>query len=66
MTPGPYFIPTLKNNTNPLDFIIYTYEQANPDQAIASAFWGSVAQAFMFGVIVIAVSLIPLGAMRWS
>lgn len=53
--------PTLVNNTDPLDFIIYTYESANPGAAIASAFWGSISQAFMFGIIAIAVSLTMTG-----
>lgn len=60
----PLFVPTLVNNTNPLDFIIYTYESANPGSAFASAFWGSVAQAFILGVILISVGVIP--TLTWT
>lgn len=54
----PLFTPALVNNTNPVDFLIYTYESANPGTTVASAFWGSISQAFMFGVIVVSVSLL--------
>lgn len=55
----------LPNNTDSIDFVIYNkFESATPGQLVANAYWGSITQALVFGIILLAVCLTTLAIER--